>query len=52
SEAKLSCKALVQSMDASDTAHFETQMLVLQSQQTPARDPAHPNVPEKAGSSS
>ncbi|GKD69324.1 hypothetical protein Tco_1323414, partial [Tanacetum coccineum] len=31
---------------------LQTQMAVLQSQQTPARDPAHPDVPEEAGSSS
>ncbi|GJU55039.1 hypothetical protein Tco_1228753 [Tanacetum coccineum] len=37
----------VQSMDASDTALFETQMAVLQSLQTPARDPTHPDVPEE-----
>ncbi|GJU03332.1 hypothetical protein Tco_1113670 [Tanacetum coccineum] len=50
SEARISCEAWVQSMDASDTACFE--MAVLQSQQPPARDPAHPDVPEEAGSSS
>ncbi|GJW47112.1 putative reverse transcriptase domain-containing protein [Tanacetum coccineum] len=42
-EAKASHEAWVQSMDASDTARFETQMAALQSQQTPARDPAHPD---------
>ncbi|GJU53058.1 hypothetical protein Tco_1226772 [Tanacetum coccineum] len=31
---------------------LQTQMAVLQSQQTLVRDPAHPNVPEEAGSSS
>ncbi|GJV05920.1 hypothetical protein Tco_1343576 [Tanacetum coccineum] len=31
---------------------LQTQMAALQSQQTPARDPAHPDVPEEAGSSS
>ncbi|GJW57540.1 hypothetical protein Tco_0104271 [Tanacetum coccineum] len=31
---------------------FQTQMAALQSQQRPARDPAHPDVPEEAGSSS
>nr|GEY99101.1 putative reverse transcriptase domain-containing protein [Tanacetum cinerariifolium]GEY99590.1 putative reverse transcriptase domain-containing protein [Tanacetum cinerariifolium] len=31
---------------------LQTQMVALQSQQTPGRDPAHPNVPEEAGSSS
>ncbi|GJR15583.1 putative reverse transcriptase domain-containing protein [Tanacetum coccineum] len=55
-EARLSRKAWVQSMDASDTAHYEvralrtmTQMAMLQSQQTPTRDPAHLDVPEEAG---
>ncbi|GJU50283.1 reverse transcriptase domain-containing protein [Tanacetum coccineum] len=50
SEAKASRKAWVQSMDASDTKHFETQMAALQSQQTPARDPSHPDVPKEADS--
>ncbi|GJS07149.1 putative reverse transcriptase domain-containing protein [Tanacetum coccineum] len=49
SEARLSREAWVQSMEASDTVRSETQMAVLQSQQTPARDPAHPDVPEEAG---
>ncbi|GJW82868.1 putative reverse transcriptase domain-containing protein [Tanacetum coccineum] len=40
-EARLSCEAWVQSMDASDTARSKTQMAMLQSQQTPARDTAH-----------
>ncbi|GJS48718.1 hypothetical protein Tco_0598839 [Tanacetum coccineum] len=31
---------------------LQTQMAALQSQQRPARDPAHPDVPEEAGSSS
>ncbi|GKB65906.1 hypothetical protein Tco_0927318 [Tanacetum coccineum] len=31
---------------------LQTQMAALQSQQTPARDPAHPDVPEEADSSS
>ncbi|GJZ74347.1 hypothetical protein Tco_0638493 [Tanacetum coccineum] len=31
---------------------LQTQMAALQSQQTPARDPTHPDVPEEAGSSS
>ncbi|GJW47361.1 hypothetical protein Tco_0079007 [Tanacetum coccineum] len=52
SEARASREAWVQSMDASDMARSETQMAALQSQQTPARDPAHPDVPEEAGSSS
>nr|GEV50913.1 hypothetical protein [Tanacetum cinerariifolium] len=51
SEARASREAWVQSMDASDTAHSETQMVALQSQQRPARDPAHPDVPEKADNS-
>ncbi|GJW88736.1 putative reverse transcriptase domain-containing protein [Tanacetum coccineum] len=48
SEARTSREAWVQLMDASDTTHSETQMAALQSQQTPARDPAYPNVPEEA----
>ncbi|GKE91828.1 hypothetical protein Tco_1572923 [Tanacetum coccineum] len=47
SEAKGAYEAWVQSMDASDMARSETQMVALQSQQRPARDPTHPNVPEK-----
>ncbi|GJU99936.1 hypothetical protein Tco_1329207 [Tanacetum coccineum] len=39
SEARASCEAW-------------TQMVALQSQQRPARDPTHPDVPEEAGSSS
>ncbi|GJW09736.1 putative reverse transcriptase domain-containing protein [Tanacetum coccineum] len=35
----------VQLMGASDTARYETQMAVLHSQQTPARDPEHPSLP-------
>ncbi|GKC27455.1 putative reverse transcriptase domain-containing protein, partial [Tanacetum coccineum] len=42
-EARASHEAWVQSMDSSDMAHYETQMLALQSQQRPARDPAHPD---------
>ncbi|GJR47036.1 putative reverse transcriptase domain-containing protein, partial [Tanacetum coccineum] len=49
-EARISRKAWVQSMDASDITRFETRMAALQSQQTPARDLAHPDVPEEAGS--
>ncbi|GJZ84664.1 hypothetical protein Tco_0650003 [Tanacetum coccineum] len=49
SEAKASREAWVQSMDASDTTRSETQMVALQSQQRPARDPTHPDVPEEAG---
>ncbi|GKB40229.1 hypothetical protein Tco_0885171 [Tanacetum coccineum] len=45
-------EAWVKSMDASDTAHSEAQMVALQSQQRPAGDPAHPDVSEEAGSSS
>ncbi|GKE01157.1 hypothetical protein Tco_1389140, partial [Tanacetum coccineum] len=52
SEARASREAWVQSMDASDTTCSKTQMVELQSQQRPARDPAHPDVPEEAGSSS
>nr|GEU65188.1 putative reverse transcriptase domain-containing protein [Tanacetum cinerariifolium] len=48
SEAKASREALVQSMDASDMARSKTQMVALKSQQRPARDPAHPDVPEEA----
>ncbi|GJS48717.1 hypothetical protein Tco_0598838 [Tanacetum coccineum] len=51
-EARAFREAWVQSMDASDTARSETQMVALQSQQRPARDPVHPDVPEEAGSSS
>ncbi|GJS73063.1 putative reverse transcriptase domain-containing protein [Tanacetum coccineum] len=49
SEARASREAWVQSMDASDTARSVTQMAALQSQQRPARDPAHPDIPEEAG---
>ncbi|GKB51381.1 hypothetical protein Tco_0902134 [Tanacetum coccineum] len=45
SEARASREAWVQSINFSDTARSETQMAALQSQQTPARDPAHPDVP-------
>ncbi|GJU01373.1 putative reverse transcriptase domain-containing protein [Tanacetum coccineum] len=50
SEARLSRKAWVQSMDASDMARSESQMVALQTQQRPARDSAHPDVLEEAGS--
>ncbi|GJS93316.1 hypothetical protein Tco_0800284 [Tanacetum coccineum] len=50
SEARASREAWVQSMDASDIARSE--MAALQSQQRAARDPAHPDVPKDAGSSS
>ncbi|GKD71014.1 hypothetical protein Tco_1325104, partial [Tanacetum coccineum] len=52
SKARASRKAWVQSINASDMARSETQMVALQSQQRPAGDPAHPDVPEEAGSSS
>ncbi|GJY88784.1 hypothetical protein Tco_0503412 [Tanacetum coccineum] len=56
SEARASREAWVQSMDASDMTHSETQMAALQSKQRPARDPTHSDVPpeilEEAGSSS
>ncbi|GKD92794.1 hypothetical protein Tco_1372631, partial [Tanacetum coccineum] len=50
-------EAWVQSMDTSDTTRSEvgalrTTMAALQSQQTPDRDPAYPDVPEEAVSSS
>nr|GEZ72537.1 hypothetical protein [Tanacetum cinerariifolium] len=51
SEARASHEAWVQSMDVSDMIHFKTQMVALQSQQRPARDPTHPDVLEEAGSS-
>ncbi|GKD07166.1 hypothetical protein Tco_1186851, partial [Tanacetum coccineum] len=51
-EARASREAWVQSMDANDTTRSETQMAVLQSQQIPARDLVHPDVPEETGSSS
>ncbi|GJR83570.1 hypothetical protein Tco_0154355 [Tanacetum coccineum] len=41
---------LAQSMDASDMTR--SKMVALQSQQIPAKDPAHPDVPKEAGSSS
>ncbi|GJS38274.1 putative reverse transcriptase domain-containing protein [Tanacetum coccineum] len=47
SEARSSREAWVQSMDASDMARYE--MAVLQSQQRPARDLTHPDIPEEAG---
>ncbi|GKG28020.1 hypothetical protein Tco_0406347 [Tanacetum coccineum] len=50
SEARASRKAWVQSMDASNTA--QSMDATLQSQQRPAGDPTHPDVPEEAGSSS
>ncbi|GJT47785.1 hypothetical protein Tco_0973942 [Tanacetum coccineum] len=55
SKARASREAWVQSMDASDTTHSKvralwTTMGALQSQQRPAKDPTHPNVPEEAGS--
>ncbi|GJS72516.1 hypothetical protein Tco_0705357 [Tanacetum coccineum] len=50
SGAKASHEAWVQSMDASDMVHSETQMSALHSQQRLARELAHPDVPEEAGS--
>ncbi|GJW12169.1 hypothetical protein Tco_1577996 [Tanacetum coccineum] len=44
SKARASYEAWVQSLDASDLARFKTQMVTIQSQQRPARDPAHPDV--------
>ncbi|GKC29478.1 hypothetical protein Tco_1036772 [Tanacetum coccineum] len=52
SETRASRRAWVRSIDASDTTRSETQMAALQSQQTPARDLVHPDVPEEADSSS
>ncbi|GKB89917.1 hypothetical protein Tco_0962189 [Tanacetum coccineum] len=49
-KARLSCEAWVQSMDASDTARSETQVIELQSQQGPASGPTQPEIPEEAGS--
>ncbi|GJS83268.1 hypothetical protein Tco_0749809 [Tanacetum coccineum] len=51
-EARAVREAWSQSMNASDTTRSETQMVALQSQQRPARDPAHPDVSEEADSSS
>ncbi|GKA72704.1 hypothetical protein Tco_0778920 [Tanacetum coccineum] len=51
-EARASCEAWVQSMDASDIARSETQMAALQSQQRPARDLTYPDVLKEADSSS
>ncbi|GJS12529.1 hypothetical protein Tco_0407001 [Tanacetum coccineum] len=45
-EARAAREAWALSMDASDTARFETQMVALQSQKRPNRDPAHPDVLE------
>nr|GEV45132.1 hypothetical protein [Tanacetum cinerariifolium] len=52
SEAIASREAWVQSMDASDTARSETQMVALQCQQRPARDPTQPDVPKEAKNAS
>ncbi|GJR21147.1 hypothetical protein Tco_0969674 [Tanacetum coccineum] len=52
SKARASREAWLQSMDANDTTRYETQMVVLQSQQRHARDPTYPDVPEETGSSS
>ncbi|GJV28400.1 hypothetical protein Tco_1384848 [Tanacetum coccineum] len=51
-EVRLSRKAWVQSMDASDTARYETQVIALQSQQGPASCLALLEIPEEADSSS
>ncbi|GKA06769.1 hypothetical protein Tco_0685993 [Tanacetum coccineum] len=51
-KARVSREAWLQSMDVSDTSCSETQMAALHIQQRPARDPAHPDVLEEAGSSS
>ncbi|GJZ23096.1 hypothetical protein Tco_0560555 [Tanacetum coccineum] len=51
-EARATREAWARSMDASDTTCSETQMVALQSQQRPARDPTHHDVPEEASSSS
>ncbi|GJV43537.1 putative reverse transcriptase domain-containing protein [Tanacetum coccineum] len=48
-EARLSRKACVQSMDASDTARSETQVTTLQSRKGPASDPAQPEILEEVG---
>nr|GFD26641.1 hypothetical protein [Tanacetum cinerariifolium] len=48
SKARVAREAWTQSMDASDTVRSETQMVALQSQQRPARDLAHPDVPVEA----
>nr|GEU74664.1 hypothetical protein [Tanacetum cinerariifolium] len=48
SEARDSREAWVQSLEASDTERSKTQMVALQSQQRPTRDPTHPDVPEEA----
>nr|GEW46055.1 hypothetical protein [Tanacetum cinerariifolium] len=48
SEARASREDRAQSMDASDTTCYETHMAALQSQQRPARGPAHLDVPEEA----
>nr|GEX74272.1 hypothetical protein [Tanacetum cinerariifolium]GEX93964.1 hypothetical protein [Tanacetum cinerariifolium] len=50
SEARASCKAWAQSMDACDMTRSETQLDALQSQQRPARDPTHADVPEEDSS--
>ncbi|GKF26410.1 hypothetical protein Tco_0082304, partial [Tanacetum coccineum] len=50
-EARLSREAWVQSMDASDTACSETQVIALQSQQGLASGPTRPEILEEAGSS-
>nr|GEV96409.1 hypothetical protein [Tanacetum cinerariifolium] len=48
SKARASREAWVQSMDASNMTRSESKMVALQSQQRPARDPTHPEVPKEA----
>nr|GFC85578.1 hypothetical protein [Tanacetum cinerariifolium] len=52
SKARASREAWVHSINANDMARSETQMVALQSQQTPARDPSHPDVSEETSSNS
>ncbi|GKB63605.1 reverse transcriptase domain-containing protein [Tanacetum coccineum] len=47
-KAKASREVWVQSMDTSDTTRSKTRMAAVQSQQTPAKDLAHPDVLEEA----
>ncbi|GJY10333.1 hypothetical protein Tco_0378518 [Tanacetum coccineum] len=51
-EARLSREAWSRSMEASDTACAEAQVITLQSQRGPVSGPAQPDVSEEAGSSS
>ncbi|GJZ46935.1 hypothetical protein Tco_0600767 [Tanacetum coccineum] len=50
-EARLSRAAWAQSMDACDQTHSEGILLRTTRQQGPAKDPAEPELPEEAGSS-